>query len=253
MPGEQRTPVGPRRQRRPRRRLARRGARRASPRSFTSRKPYKQVSREWREENTLVTIAPGVVVRRQRRCRSSPVPAPSSPRSRSSRRRSAVRAAGATALRGGAFKPRSSPYAFQGLGKQGLELLALARARNGPAHRHRGARRRGRAPRRRVRRLHSDRRAQHAELLPAPRRRTARQAGAAQARHGGDDHRPAHERGVHPRRGKRPGDSLRARHSQLRHDDAQSVRPHRDSARAEAVAPADDRATRATARGCATR
>jgi 3-deoxy-7-phosphoheptulonate synthase len=42
-----------------------------------------------------------------------------------------VRAAGATALRGGAFKPRSSPYAFQGLGKKGLELLALARRETG--------------------------------------------------------------------------------------------------------------------------
>ncbi|MSR63548.1 MAG: 3-deoxy-7-phosphoheptulonate synthase [Planctomycetes bacterium] len=40
----------------------------------------------------------------------------------------AVRAAGATLLRGGAFKPRSSPYAFQGLGQAGLELLAEARA-----------------------------------------------------------------------------------------------------------------------------
>ena len=45
----------------------------------------------------------------------------------------AVLAGGATALRGGAFKPRSSPYAFQGLGKRGLELLALARAETGLA------------------------------------------------------------------------------------------------------------------------
>jgi 3-deoxy-7-phosphoheptulonate synthase len=43
----------------------------------------------------------------------------------------AVRAAGASALRGGAFKPRSSPYSFQGLGKKGLELLALAREETG--------------------------------------------------------------------------------------------------------------------------
>jgi 3-deoxy-7-phosphoheptulonate synthase len=43
----------------------------------------------------------------------------------------AVRDAGATILRGGAFKPRSSPYSFQGLGKAGLELLAEARARTG--------------------------------------------------------------------------------------------------------------------------
>jgi 3-deoxy-7-phosphoheptulonate synthase len=43
----------------------------------------------------------------------------------------AVKAAGAVALRGGAFKPRTSPYAFQGLGKQGLEFLATARAETG--------------------------------------------------------------------------------------------------------------------------
>lgn len=43
----------------------------------------------------------------------------------------AVLDAGATLLRGGAFKPRSSPYSFQGLGKAGLELLAEARARTG--------------------------------------------------------------------------------------------------------------------------
>ena len=44
-----------------------------------------------------------------------------------------VRAAGACCLRGGAFKPRSSPYSFQGLGKQGLALLSLARRETGLA------------------------------------------------------------------------------------------------------------------------
>ncbi|MFI5232378.1 MAG: 3-deoxy-7-phosphoheptulonate synthase [Gemmatimonadales bacterium] len=43
----------------------------------------------------------------------------------------AVRAAGASMLRGGAFKPRTSPYAFQGLGERGLQLLAEARAETG--------------------------------------------------------------------------------------------------------------------------
>ncbi len=43
----------------------------------------------------------------------------------------AVRAAGAKVLRGGAFKPRTSPYSFQGLGRKGLELLAEARERTG--------------------------------------------------------------------------------------------------------------------------
>src|SRR4051794_17182413 len=44
-----------------------------------------------------------------------------------------VKQAGATALRGGAFKPRTSPYAFQGLKEKGLELLALAREETGLA------------------------------------------------------------------------------------------------------------------------
>lgn len=43
----------------------------------------------------------------------------------------AVKEAGATMLRGGAFKPRSSPYAFQGLCEKGLEILAEARTRTG--------------------------------------------------------------------------------------------------------------------------
>jgi 3-deoxy-7-phosphoheptulonate synthase len=45
----------------------------------------------------------------------------------------AVRAAGATVLRGGAYKPRTSPYEFRGLGERGLELLAEARAETGLA------------------------------------------------------------------------------------------------------------------------
>lgn len=44
-----------------------------------------------------------------------------------------VQAAGATGLRGGAFKPRTSPYAFQGLKEEGLKLLALAREKTGLA------------------------------------------------------------------------------------------------------------------------
>src|ERR1700676_3007752 len=45
----------------------------------------------------------------------------------------AVKEAGATALRGGAFKPRTSPYSFQGLKEAGLEMLAEARAQTGLA------------------------------------------------------------------------------------------------------------------------
>jgi 3-deoxy-7-phosphoheptulonate synthase len=95
-------------------------------------KPYKQVSREWKSENTVVTIAPGVsfggtdivVI-------AGPCSVESEEQILAAAR--AVRDAGATALRGGAFKPRSSPYSFQGLGKRGLELLALAKRETGLA------------------------------------------------------------------------------------------------------------------------
>ena len=95
-------------------------------------KPYKQVSREWKPENTLVTIAPGVTFG------GPSIPIVAGPCSVESEEQIVlaarqVREAGGAALRGGAFKPRSSPYSFQGLGRKGLELLALARAETGLA------------------------------------------------------------------------------------------------------------------------
>ena len=92
--------------------------------------PYKQVSREWRSESTVVTIAPGVTFG------ADEVPVIAGPCSVESAKQiieaaQMARDAGATALRGGAFKPRSSPYAFQGLGKKGLELLDMARRETG--------------------------------------------------------------------------------------------------------------------------
>ncbi|HEX2721422.1 MAG TPA: 3-deoxy-7-phosphoheptulonate synthase, partial [Gemmatimonadaceae bacterium] len=95
-------------------------------------KPYKQVSREWRAESTIVTIAEGVSFG------GTDVPVIAGPCSVETERQiiesaRIVRDAGATALRGGAFKPRSSPYSFQGLGKKGLALLDLARRETGLA------------------------------------------------------------------------------------------------------------------------
>ena len=92
--------------------------------------PYKQVSREWKQETTIVEIAPGV------RFGGTEVPIIAGPCSveneaqilESARQ---VKAAGAVALRGGAFKPRSSPYSFQGLGLEGLKLLKLAKQETG--------------------------------------------------------------------------------------------------------------------------
>jgi len=95
-------------------------------------KPYKQVSREWKQENTLVRLAPGVVFGGEEiQIIAGPCSVESEHQIVTAARQ--VRELGATALRGGAFKPRSSPYSFQGMGKRGLELLALARRETGLA------------------------------------------------------------------------------------------------------------------------
>ncbi len=93
-------------------------------------KPYKQVSREWQPEKTLVSIGNGVVFG------GTEVPVVAGPCSVEGEQEilhiaHLVKAAGAVALRGGAYKPRTSPYAFQGLGEEGLRQLALARSETG--------------------------------------------------------------------------------------------------------------------------
>jgi 3-deoxy-7-phosphoheptulonate synthase len=92
--------------------------------------PYKQVSREWKAENTIVSLAPGVTVGGDSVVIiGGPCSVESEEQILSAAR--IVKAAGGTALRGGAFKPRSSPYSFQGMGKKGLELLARAKQETG--------------------------------------------------------------------------------------------------------------------------
>ena len=93
-------------------------------------KPYKQVSREWRPESTVVRLAGGVTVG------GPEVVAMAGPCSVETERQIVesarlVKEAGAVVLRGGAWKPRSSPYSFQGLGRPGLKLLAKAREETG--------------------------------------------------------------------------------------------------------------------------
>jgi 3-deoxy-7-phosphoheptulonate synthase len=93
-------------------------------------KPYKQVSREWQPEKSLVSIGNGVVFG------GTEVPVVAGPCSVEGEEEilhiaRLVKAAGAVALRGGAYKPRTSPYAFQGLGEEGLRQLALARSETG--------------------------------------------------------------------------------------------------------------------------
>src|SRR5437762_4681583 len=92
--------------------------------------PYKQVSREWKSENTVVRLPGGVAFG------GTDVVAIAGPCSVETERQiieaaRQVKEAGAVVLRGGAWKPRSSPYSFQGLGKPGLRLLAKAREETG--------------------------------------------------------------------------------------------------------------------------
>jgi 3-deoxy-7-phosphoheptulonate synthase len=93
-------------------------------------KPYKQVSREWKPDSTVIRLPGGLSVG------GDEVIVMAGPCSVESERQileaaRAVREAGATVLRAGAFKPRSSPYSFQGLGRAGLKLLGRARAETG--------------------------------------------------------------------------------------------------------------------------
>ena len=94
--------------------------------------PYKQVSREWQDENTVVSLPNGTKIG------GSDLVLMAGPCSVENERdildiAHRVKDIGATVLRGGAFKPRSSPYSFQGLGLQGLEFLARAREETGLA------------------------------------------------------------------------------------------------------------------------
>jgi 3-deoxy-7-phosphoheptulonate synthase len=93
-------------------------------------KPYKQVSREWKAETTVIRLPGGLTVG------GDDVVVMAGPCSVESEQQileaaRAVREAGATVLRAGAYKPRSSPYSFQGMGRAGLKLLERAREETG--------------------------------------------------------------------------------------------------------------------------
>ncbi|MGD8602769.1 MAG: 3-deoxy-7-phosphoheptulonate synthase [Gemmatimonadota bacterium] len=94
--------------------------------------PYKQVSREWREEDTVVSLANGTRVGgREIVMMAGPCAVESEGQILDIAHQ--LKDMGATVLRAGAFKPRTSPYSFQGLGLEGLELLAKAREETGLA------------------------------------------------------------------------------------------------------------------------
>ncbi len=92
-------------------------------------KPYKLASREFRKENTEIEVR-GIVIGGKK------IPVMAGPCAVENKTvlmaiAEKVKAGGAAFLRGGAYKPRTSPYSFQGLGEEGLEYLAEAREKTG--------------------------------------------------------------------------------------------------------------------------
>ena len=150
--------------------------------------PYKLASRAFRPEGTVVTMDDVRIGGDEVIVMAGPCSAETEEQVNVTA--AAVKRAGAKMLRGGAFKPRSSPYSFQGLGEEGLRMLRAAASEHDlklvsevmdvsqiPRHRE-------------VLRHVPGRRAEHAELHAAPRARTHAQTGAAEARH------LRHDRGV---------------------------------------------------------
>jgi 3-deoxy-7-phosphoheptulonate synthase len=93
-------------------------------------KPYKLASRDFRKESSVIDIGGGVTVG------GNKIVVMAGPCSVENKKllidiARKVKRSGATVLRGGAFKPRTSPYAFQGLGEKGLKFLAEARDETG--------------------------------------------------------------------------------------------------------------------------
>ncbi|MDP2674096.1 MAG: 3-deoxy-7-phosphoheptulonate synthase [Dehalococcoidia bacterium] len=92
-------------------------------------KPFKLASREVKEEDTIVKVGPLEIGNGRLVMMAGPCSVDTEENVMETAR--AVKAAGAHILRGGAFKPRTSPYAFRGHGEKGLKILAEARAETG--------------------------------------------------------------------------------------------------------------------------
>jgi 3-deoxy-7-phosphoheptulonate synthase len=92
-------------------------------------KPYKLVSRDFQKDDSHIQINDRTIGGKRVHVMAGPCSVES--REQVLEAAMPVKEAGATFLRGGAFKPRTSPYSFQGLGEEGLEHLAHARKQTG--------------------------------------------------------------------------------------------------------------------------
>lgn len=92
-------------------------------------KPYKLASRDFRAEDTVINVKGTAIGGRKIQVIAGPCAVENKTILTSIAEK--VKGAGASFIRGGAFKPRTSPYSFQGLGEEGLKYLAYARRKTG--------------------------------------------------------------------------------------------------------------------------
>jgi 3-deoxy-7-phosphoheptulonate synthase len=92
-------------------------------------KPFKLASKEWKKEKSVVKVGNISIGNNQFVVMAGPCSVET--REQIISTAEIVKSAGAQILRGGAFKPRTSPYSFQGLEEEGLKLLAVAREKTG--------------------------------------------------------------------------------------------------------------------------
>src|SRR3989338_11260489 len=92
-------------------------------------KPYKLVSREFQKEDTIIDVGGVKIGGKEIQIIAGPCSIET--KGLLFDAANSVKKAGARLLRGGAYKPRTSPYGFQGLGEEGLKLLAKARQQTG--------------------------------------------------------------------------------------------------------------------------
>ncbi len=95
-------------------------------RSLHILKPYKLVAREWHQANTTIDIGGNIIGGKEIQVIAGPCSVETD--EQMAKAAAAAAAAGARLMRGGAFKPRTSPYAFQGKGVEGLTMLKNAAA-----------------------------------------------------------------------------------------------------------------------------
>ena len=180
-------------------------------------KPYKLVSRDAKEEDSVLRIPTpaGDVLVGGKMIALVAGPCAVETEEQCFAIAERVKGSGARLFRGGAYKPRTSPYSFQGLGLPGLKILAKVRRGVWLWNHYRGHRQRESRSCRGICRRDSNRRAEHAEFFAAEAGGSREEAGALETRNVSDAGRFLDGRGIYFVRGKLQRDVVRAWNSNV--------------------------------------